>query len=173
MSELQALRTGGFWAGFSRHRIASQLSELGDLPDNIGASAFESCWRALSVVWDCSQGTSTLEETSDSVESRNKAVRCCGFFGVRPLLMRYAAIRSCSVSIAANWFRKVWGESARRQPASSGSDCGSCCGTRLTTKSSVVADRSTKVVQPVRGCLTSGMVRTVTDRLIRRPALPG
>ena len=47
-------------------------------------------------------------------ESRNKGVRCCGFFGVKPVLMRYAKIRSCSVSIAANWCRKVWGERAWR-----------------------------------------------------------
>ena len=40
-------------------------------------------------------------------------------------------------------------------------------------KSSVVADRSSKAVQPVRGCLKSAMVRTVTGRLIRLPALPG
>ena len=72
------------------------------------------------------------------------------FLWCEAVLMRYAKIRSCSVSIAANWFTKVWGERAWRSHASSGSDCGSCCGTRLTTKSSVVADRSTKVVQPVR-----------------------
>jgi hypothetical protein len=45
--------------------------------------------------------------------------------------------------------------------------------TRLIMKSSVVADRSSKAVQPVWGCLKSGMVRTVTGRLIRRPGLPG
>ena len=40
-------------------------------------------------------------------------------------------------------------------------------------KSSVVADRSSrKAVKPMRGCLKAGMVRTVTGRLIRRPALP-
>src|SRR5262249_34408315 len=42
----------------------------------------------------------------------------------------------------------VWGKRAWRWHASWESDYGSCCGTRLTTKSSVVADRSRKVVLP-------------------------
>ena len=54
-------------------------------------------------------GSTPVEESSGSVESRSRAVRCCGFFGVKPVLMRYAKIRSCSVSIGANWCRKVWG----------------------------------------------------------------
>src|SRR5215831_7387046 len=59
-----------------------------------------------------------------------------------------------------NWFRKVWGKLVWRWPASWGSACGSCCGTKLITKSSVVADRSNKAVQPVRGSLKSRMVRS-------------
>src|SRR5215468_5340182 len=87
---------------------------------------------------------------------------------------RGRARRRAQGTTVANWFRKVWGKRAWRWHASWESDYGSCCGTRLTTKSSVVADRSRKkVVQPVRGCLKSGMVRTVTGRLIRQPALPG
>ena len=39
--------------------------------------------------------------------------------------------------------------------------------------SSVVADRSSrKAVKPVRGCQKRRLVRTVTVRLIRLPALP-
>jgi hypothetical protein len=52
-----------------------------------------------------------------------------------------------------------------------GFGCGSCCGTRLITKSSVVVDRcSTEAVLPMRECLDRVMVRRVTVRLIRRPA---
>jgi hypothetical protein len=68
-----------------------------------------------------------------------------------------------------NWCRRGWGKPAWRQPASCASRCGSCCATRSITKNSVVADRSSKAVPPVRECLKSGMVRTVTVRLIRLP----
>jgi hypothetical protein len=52
-----------------------------------------------------------------------------------------------------------------------GSGYGSCCGIKLSTTSSVVADRSSgKAVRPVRGCQKRRMVRKVTGRLIRLPA---
>jgi hypothetical protein len=41
-----------------------------------------------------------------------------------------------------------------------GTDSGSCCGTRLTIKSSVVVDSGVmKTVVPVRGCQKPAMVR--------------
>jgi transposase len=48
--------------------------------------------------------------------------------------------------------QKDLGKHVWRWHGSSGSDYGSCCGTRLIIKSSVVAGRSSKAVQPVRGC---------------------
>jgi len=44
----------------------------------------------------------------------NKAIRCCGFSGVRRRYTRYAGIRSCNVSTAANWSRKAWKNACRR-----------------------------------------------------------
>ena len=85
--------------------------------------------------------------------------------------MPHARIRSYSVFTAANWYRKAWGRRVWRWLANSGSGCGSCCGIRLSTTSSVVVDRSSrKAVTPVRGCQKRGMVRKVTGRLIRLPA---
>jgi hypothetical protein len=46
-------------------------------------------------------------------------------------------------------------------------------GIECQVKTSVVAGRSSKAVQPVRGCQKRRMVRIVTGRLIRLPALPG
>jgi transposase len=48
--------------------------------------------------------------------------------------------------------QKDLGKHVWRWHGSSGSDYGSCCGTRLIIKSSVVAGRSSKAVQPVLGC---------------------
>jgi transposase len=67
--------------------------------------------------------------------------------------------------------QKASGRRAWPWLANSGSDCGSCCGIRLSTTSSVVVDRSSRrAVMPVRGCQKRGMVRTVIGRLIRLPA---
>ena len=67
--------------------------------------------------------------------------------------------------------QRVWGRRVWRWLANWGSGCGSCCGIRLSTTSSVVVDRSSrKAVTPVRGCQKRGMVRKVTGRLIRLPA---
>jgi len=88
---------------------------------------------------------------------------------VLPALTRRVATQSYSGSIAASWCRKVWGRRAWQWHESWESGCGSCCETRLITKSSVVVDRS-KAVMPVRGCLKRGLVRMVTVRLIRLPA---
>ena len=99
----------------------------------------------------------------------NKAVRSYAFFGMRLPLMRCVVIQSCSGSIVVSWCRKDWGNPAWPRPASWGFACGSCCAIRSIMKSSVAADRS-KAVPPVRGCLKSRMVRTVTVRLIRLPA---
>ncbi len=91
--------------------------------------------------------------------------------GVRRRYTRYAGIRSCSVSTTANWSRRAWRRREWQWLANSGSGWGSCCEIRLSTTSSVVADRGNrKAVKPVRGCLKRRMVRTVTDRLIRIPA---
>src|ERR1700736_2167502 len=82
--------------------------------------------------------------------------------------MPHARIQSCSVFIAANWYRRAWGRRVWPWLASSESDCGSCCGIRLSTTSSVVVDRSSrKAVMPVRGCQKRRMVRKVTGRLQR------
>jgi hypothetical protein len=59
---------------------------------------------------------------------------------------------------AANCFGKTRGNRACRLPVSRGSDRGSCGGTRLIEKSSLVADRSSKVLQPVREAWQSAMV---------------
>ena len=56
--------------------------------------------------------------------------------------------------------KRLRATATRAFPNRSGSACGSCCGTRLITKSSVVADRSSKAVQPVRGSLKSRMARS-------------
>ena len=67
--------------------------------------------------------------------------------------------------------QKAWGRRVWPWLADSESDCGSCCGIRLSTTSSVVVDRSSrKAVRPVRGCQKRGMVRKVTGGLIRLPA---
>jgi hypothetical protein len=97
--------------------------------------------------------------------------RRCVFSGVRREHTRYAEIRCCSVFTAGNWCRRVSGRPEWRSLANSGSDCGSCCGIRWSTKSSVVVDRSSRTaVPPVQGCLERAMVRRVTGRLIRLPA---
>ena len=75
-----------------------------------------------------------------------------------------------NVFIVASWCRRGWGRRVWRWRASWAFACGSCCETRSIMKSSVVVDRSSQAVQPVRGCSKSGMVRTVTVRLIRLPA---
>jgi hypothetical protein len=85
----------------------------------------------------------------------------------------HAEIGSCSCSIVANWSRRVWGKREWRWLASSGSGSRSCCGTRLTTTSSVVVDRSSRrAVPPVQGCRERPIGRPVTGRLIRLPCLP-
>ena len=68
--------------------------------------------------------------------------------------------------VQKGWERRVW-----RWLANWESGCGSCCGIRSSTTSSVVVDRSSRrAVMPVRGCQKRGMVRKVTGRLIRLPA---
>jgi hypothetical protein len=44
--------------------------------------------------WGSSRGNTPVGNGSGSVESRNKAVRCCGFSGVKLVPMRYAVIWS-------------------------------------------------------------------------------
>ena len=69
------------------------------------------------------------------------------------------------------WVQKGLGRRVWPWLASWGSGYGSCCGSRLSTTSSVVADRSSrKAVMPVRGCEKRPTVRKVTGRLIRLPA---
>src|ERR1700685_2137270 len=85
--------------------------------------------------------------------------------------MRYAEIRDCGSSIGANECKRVWEKPESLPHGNSGFGCGSCCGTRLITKSSVVVDRCNReAVLPVRECLDRVMVRKITVRLIRRPA---
>ena len=91
-------------------------------------------------------------------------IRICG-------RTRHARIQSCNVFTAANWCKRVWGKRAWQWRASWGSGYGSCRGTRLSTTSSAVVDRSSrKAVMPVRGCQKRRMVRKVAGRLIRLPA---
>jgi predicted nucleic acid-binding protein len=63
------------------------------------------------------------------------------FLWVRRRCTRYAGIRSCSVSNAANWSRKAWEKRVSLWLANSGSGCGSCCGMRSIITSSVLGDR--------------------------------
>src|ERR1700757_3212922 len=80
--------------------------------------------------------------------------------------MQFARMRSYSVFISTSWCRKVWGRRKWQRHESWGSDSGSCCVTKLITKSSVVADNCDRsTVVPMRECLLANMILHSSDRI--------
>jgi hypothetical protein len=99
-----------------------------------------------------------------ALEFAQRLVGFCQFFEGRGV--KGEPMRSCSVFISTSWCRKVWGKQEWQRHESWGSDSGSCCVTRLITKSSAVVDsceRSTVV--PMRECLLENMILRSSDRI--------